>query len=305
MAKPFAPIDEETETQSPDEELHELNSVVVEPEPAEPDDDDDDEGTSEPEQRPSRRERRRQRASGYNELKETNERLARELQETRLAQQRMQGMLEANLYRPQQQQGPHPLEQAVDEVLREQDEFYQSYSANLPKMTEVQREQAQARARELEKKKMAAVVRLENARMGVSQGPQPQQIRQMAFQEQLNMRYSDIAADTKASEIGGHIARRMFAEGKPQTWETLDEAAEETRRVMGWQSKTRAPKPTPRDQQRFTGTPKGPSGGGGTKEAGPIRISKKQAQMAENANPHLPAPKAHQKWWNEVGKKHA
>lgn len=292
------------EEQTQEDELNELNSVVVEPEPAEPDDDDDDE--PEPEAgRPPRRERRRQRSANYNELKEKSERLERELQATREAQAHMQGLLQANLQRPQQQQGPHPLEQDIENILREQDEFYQGYTAALPKMSEAQREQALRRARELEVKKGVAMARLANAQMGIGQAPQPQQIRAMAFQEQLNMRYSDIAADPKAAELGGHIARAMFAEGKPQTWETLDEAAEETRRRLGWKSTRVAPKPTPQTQQKFTGVSKGPGAGGSTQEARPTRISKKQAQMAEAAYPDLPPAKAHQKWWNEVGKKYA
>lgn len=289
----------------------ELGTVLVEPEPVEADtdegDDDDDDSGSAPAAdlapRPSRKERRAARAGNFNELKETNERLARELQETRQAQARMEGMLQANLQRPQQQ-GPHPIDQELDRVFEEQDQFYQNYSANVGKMSPEERSTAVKRARDLEIRKGELLAQRSMLRAGVGRAPDPNQIRQMAFQEQLNMRYADIAADPKATELGGHIARAMFAEGKPQTWETLDEAAEETRRRLGMKSTRVAPKPTPRQQAPFVGTPKGPATGGGT-SSGPVRITKKQAQMAESAYPSLPAAKAHQKWWNEVGKKYA
>lgn len=287
----------------------ELNSVIVEPEPVEPDTDDDDDDADpappSPETgRPSRQERRRQRAGNYNELKETTARLEAALQQEREARARMEGLMQANLQQPRQQQGPHPAEQAVRDAMREQDEFYKSFTAQLPNMSEAQKQQAGERAQELEVKKGLAMTRLALAQQGIGRGPDPQQIRQLAFQEQLNQTFPDIAADPKAMELGGHIARAMFAEGKPQTWETLHEAAEETRRRLGMKSTRQPPKPTERQQARFTGASKGPTGGA-TAEAKPLRITKKQAQMAENAYPNLPPGKAHQKWWNEVGKKYA
>ncbi len=284
-----------------------FNTVIVEPEPVEPDDDDGDEDegppeTRQPEQRPSRAERRRARAGNFNELKESNERLQRELQETRQAQARMEGLLQANM-RPQQQ-GPHPAQLAVDEALREQDEFYQMFHATVANMTPAQKEESSRRARALEIKKGVAMAQLANAQSGVGRGADPNQIRQLAFQEQLNMRYADIAADPRAAELGGHIARALIAERGAATWEILDEAAEETRRRLGMKSTRVAPKPTERQKAQFVSAPKG-AGAGSAAEAKPLRITKKQAQMAENAYPGLPAGKAHQKWWNEVGKKYA
>lgn len=285
----------------------ELNSVIVEPEPPEPDDDDDDDDEAPPqpetiESRPSRKERRRERARGYNELKETTAQLTAALQQEREARARMEGLMQANL-RPQQQ-GPHPAQVEVDEALREQDEFYQAFTTNLPRMTEAQKEEAGKRARALEIKKGLAMAKLANAQMGIARGPDPNQIRQLAFQEQLNMRYPDIAADPKAADLGGHIARALIAERGAATWEILDEAAEETRRRLGMKSTRSAPRPTETQKAKFVGAPKGPSGGS-SGESKPIRITKKQAQMAENAYPNLAPGKAHQKWWNEVGKKYA
>lgn len=284
----------------------ELNSVLVEPEPPEADDDDDDDDSPQAaettEARPSRKERRRERSRGYNELKETNERLTREIQETRMAQARMEGLMHANL-RPQQQ-GPHPAQLEVDEALREQDEFYKAFQATLPSMNEAQKEEAARRARQLEIKKGVAMAKLANVQMGIGRGADPEQIRRLAFQEQLNMRYADIAADPRATELGGHIARALIAERGAATWEILDEAAEETRRRLGMKSSRTVPRPTEASKAKFVGAPKGPTGGG-SGEAKPTRITKKQAQMAENAYPSLPPGKAHQKWWNEVGKKYA
>lgn len=300
---------EDDEELSQVDELNDLNSVIVEPEapePEPPDEDDEEPGTTPaPGARPSRKERRGQRSAGYNEMKETSERQARELQETRLAMARMEGLMQANMRQPQQ--GPHPAETDVRNVLRDQHVWYQKYSADMAsgKMSQEAMRAAEREAEDLEIRKGVAISRLAMVQSGVGQAPNQQQVRAMAFQEQLNMRYSDIAADPKATEIGGHIARRMFAEGKPQTWETLDEAAEETRKLMNWKSARTPPKPSETTKAKFIATGKGPGAGGSTNESKPIRITKKQATMAENAYPNLSPEKARQKWWNEVGKKYA
>lgn len=289
----------------------ELNTITVEPDPVEPDDDDDDDDDApEPAQtaetRPSRKERRRQRAGNYNELKESNERLARELQQTREAQARMEGLMQANLRPQQQQQGPHPLEQAVEDVLREQDEFYQSYSAALPKMTEAQKEQAAARARALEIKKGTAMARLANAQMGVGPQPNIQQQQQQAFQMQVDSRYPDLAgASEQARRWGWMRVEQLRLENRhTNIWDLMDEAADETRKKFNIGPARSAPKPTPQTQAKFVGAGKG-AAGGGTAENKAFKITKKQAELAKNAYPNLPEKQAYQKWWNEVGKKYA
>ncbi len=288
----------------------ELNTITVEPDPVEPDEDDDEDDdapeaaqTAEP--RPSRRERRRARAGNYNELKERAERTERMLQEERDARIRMETLMQQNL-RPQQQQGPHPLEQAVEDVLREQDEFYNAYTANLPKMTEAQREQAAARARALEIKKGTAMARLANAQMGVGPQPNLQQQQQQAFQMQVDSRYPDLAgASEQARRWGWMRVEQLRLENRhTNIWDLMDEAADETRKKFGIGQTRSAPKPTPQTQAKFVGAGKG-AGGGGTAENKAFKITKKQAELAKNAFPNLPEKQAYQKWWNEVGKKYA
>jgi hypothetical protein len=286
----------------------ELNTIVVEPDPVEPDDDDDDDDDAEPSPAPKEnaKARQRQRRLNFNELKENQSRLEQALQQEREARARMEGLMQANLRPPQQQQGPHPLEQAVEDVLREQDEFYHSYSAALPKMTEAQKEQAAARARALEIKKGTAMARLANAQMGVGPQPHPQQQQQQAFQMQVDSRYPDLAGSSEQVRRWGwaRVQQLQLENRHTNIWDLMDEAADETRKKFGIGSTKSAPKPTPQTQAKFVGASKG-AGGGGTAESKAFKITKKQAELARNAYPTLPEKQAYQKWWNEVGKKYA
>jgi hypothetical protein len=292
------------------EELDDLNSVVIEPEAPEPDDDDDDDAApvaprAEPSSRPGRKERRQERAANFREMKERSERLERELQETRMAQARMEGHYAANLQR-QQPQGPHPLEQELDAVLREQDDFYKTFHATAGTMTEAQRAEAGQRASQLEKKKLLAAARLERAQSGITPPQDPRQQQQVAFQMQVDARFPDLAASPEQVRRWGWArVQQLQLEGRHQNiWDLMDEAAEDTRKQFAMKGTRGAPKPTAETKAKFVSTSKGPSGGGGA-ENKPIRINKKQAEMAEKAYPNLPSGKAHQKWWNEIGKKYA
>jgi hypothetical protein len=285
----------------------ELNTILVE-EPVEPDtDEDDDDDAGQPEAPPENaKARKRQRGSNYRELTETTKRLEQQLQEERTARARMEGLMQASLQQPRQQQtGPHPIDQELDRVFEEQDSFYKLLTSRTDKLSPQEQTEATRRARELEIRKGELLAARANLRMGVGRAQSPQEVQQQAFQAQLQMRYPDIAAHAQASEYGGHLARaKIAAKGGVVTWDLLDEAAEETRKQFGMTSAHKPPPPTKETKAKYVGTSKG-AGSNGNGENKPIRIDKKQAQMAENAYPHLPAGKAHQKWWNEVGKKHA
>lgn len=284
----------------------EPGSIELElPPETEDDDDDSDDGESGPEPGPQpsqRQQRRRERAANYRQLAETTTRLQEELAQEREARARMQGLIEAGLQQ-RQPQGPHPLEQAVEDVLRRQEEHFNYYAANGAKMTEQQRADAARRARELEIEKSRALFALHGAQAGY-QRVDPQMAEQQRFQIQVDARYPDIAANPRAARVGRAILDRMLAEGKPFTWETFDEAAEETRRnpALGLKPKG-APSPTPRQRQQYAGSPKGPAAG--TKETPrKITLTKGEVAMAEKMYPGLEPRQAHLKWYNEIGKKH-
>lgn len=281
-----------------------LGTVEVQPEPPPADDDDDDDEGSAPEAgRPPRKERRAARAAAHRELQENQRRLEQQLNDERVARARMEAMLEQNLR--QQPQGPHPLEVERDRVMRQQEEHFNNFANNVAKMSPEERNQATQRARELEQEKHDVMFRLAALRSGMGQQQNPQMAQQQALRAALDARYPDIAANQKAAMLGRSIWQQLLIEGKPDNWDTADEAAELTRQRLKMQSRATAPRPTEQQKSKFVAAPKGPAGGGGGAESGPIRISKAQATMAENAYPNLPAAKAHQKWWNLHGKKHA
>lgn len=299
--------DDATENQDSGDE--ELDTIEVQPVPEAEDDDEDDDPEPGLASKPSRKEKRAARAASHREVTERAERLERELQETRMAQARMQGLIEANLRTQQAPSGPDPRESRVKEVMRRQSEFYENYTANAANMTAEQRREASERAQELEIEKSNALFELNAARAGYGRQQDPRMIQQQVVKAQLDARYPDIAADPRAAHVGMLIFQQMVAEGKADSWDTADLAAEETRKRLGMKGSGKAPKPTRETQARFVGAPSGPrGGGGGAAPSGPIRITKKQAEMAENAYPELAKKdpgKAHQKWWNDVGKKYA
>lgn len=282
-----------------------LGTIEVEPEPppAEADEDDDDDAQAAP--AGNARQRKRERGVAHRELQARTERMETQLQEERLARARMEGLLQENIRR-QQPQGPHPLEQQVDEIMRQQEEHFTNFANNAAKMSEAERNAAQERARKLEKDKSLALARLNAAQLGLGQQQHPQQAQQQALRAALDQRYPDIAANDRAAQLGRVIWQQLLIEGKPDNWDTADEAAELTRQRLGMASARQAPRPTAAQRNKFVAAPKGPAvGGGNGGESGPIRITKAQAQMAENAYPTLSSNKAHQKWWNLHGKKHA
>lgn len=282
-----------------DEEL-----IEIEPEAVPAGDDDDDDDDSVPEQAPEGGKRLRpskaRRVGNYKELADRAERLERELSEQRTASARMQGMFEQDL-RTRQQTGKHPLEEAVDRAFEEQEAHYNYFVSNAKNMTAEDQQKAQRRARELEERKADAQFNLRAARSGMARAPSPEQQQQQAFQMQLNARYPDLVGH-RAGQAGMLILQQKLLSGKPNTWETYDEAADEARAQYNLPGANRKPKPTGVEQARYAGIPKGAGAGAGNTIA-PTKITKKQAEMAERMYPSMDPGKARQKWWNEIGKK--
>lgn len=293
------------------EESGDINTIEIQPEPdeREEDDDDDDGGDEGPPAAQQQRPSKRRRSEQYRQTQETAARvpeLERQLQETRQAMAQMQGMFQMDMHQRQHGTNPHKeLEDRVQAAYDEQNRHYEQFMARAAKMTPEERDKEARRAMELDRKKAEAQFDLVSAQRGIGRAPSAQEMEQRAFQAQLNARYPDLV-NTRAGQAGMLILQQKLLQGKPFTWETLDEAADEARGQFGMQRPGKAPAPTRETRAKYEGLPRGGAPSQGQRSAAPIKITKNQDKMVAAMYPDLYAEnanKARQKWWNNFGKK--
>lgn len=316
MAKQFGDDEFEEERSSKDQAPPGSMEIDLEPEAADDDDDDDDEPAPPRQgQQPEgdatpRKQKRAERAKGYKALEERTKAAEERSQRLEVQLGQLSGFVQAQA-RPQQGTDPaQALQTELDQINEEQALLYRQAQQLGDKLTSEDYARVQKKANELEVKKHRAMSRMVAAENQAPPGQAQQYIQQQVFQQQLNQRYPDFLQDQRAAQLGWTIARQMVLEGRPESWETLDAAAEEARRRLGWQSRGgTGPAPTRSEQRKLEGSPKGGNGSGGAADQPrKIRLSKDQISMVERWNPSLfraDEKKACQKWWNEIGKKYA
>ena len=280
---------------------------------AEPDDDDDDDGGEprEPNGRPSRSERRRQR--GDDLLRAERERADR-LEKLIADQTQVLGRF-AQQPSPQQRQepppGPDPLDQEAETLQATQEglqaRFVQAQQMKDDAARAVQIKALQKEAWELKDKIDDNAYRRLQKRHGPKE-PQgamtPQQVRDTMIQEEARQRFGDFLGNAQAAQYfqGEYMRRRGL--GEPDSWDTMEAAAAETRRAFRMRPKG-TPPPTAGEKRRFSGQSRGAAGAredsGGSKLITP---TKEMKRMAAAAYPHIKDPKKRiQKWVNGPGAK--
>ena len=284
-------------------------TIEIQPEPdaGEGDDEEDDEGEPEPSRqaRPSKGRRGEAFRQAREQAAQVPE-LQRQLNETREAMARMQGMFQQDMH--QRQHGANPykdLEDRVQAAYDEQNRHYEQFMARAPKLTPEERDKEARRAMELDRKKAEAQFELVAAQRGIGRTPSAQEMEQRAFQAQLNARYPDLVG-TRAGQAGMLILQNKLLQGQPYTWETIDAAADEARAQFNMPSGRRQPAPNEATKAKYSGIPRGGGGGAKPNAAAPTKITKNQDKMVAAMYPAMYAEnpnKARQKWWNNFGKK--
>lgn len=284
---------------------------VAEPD-AEADEDDDESASPAREsgtERTPRQERRARRPrQDYRALEEqarqANERAQRLEQEIA----RIGGFLQAQ-QQPQQHDPMQQLNQELEQLNQEQRDIFEQARSGAS-LTAEQYDRLNRKSTEIERKKSRVMYQMNDLEMRGSRPDPRHQTQEQVFQAQLDREFPDFVGKPREGQLGVAIFRQLVLEGKPNNWDTLHEAAEEARRRLGWPTRSARPvsaAPTQQERQRLIADPKGGGGGGGEKPT-KVRLTKEQLSMAEAWNPTLAKqnPTAcYQKWWNEIGKKHA
>lgn len=287
-------------------------SMDIELEPETPDDDEDDEDEPAPARQQDgdttpRKAKRAARAKGYKDLEERARSADERAQRLEMQLQQLTGYVQGAV-RPQQSDPVQALQAELDKVNEDQAALYRQAQLLGDKLTTEEYAKVQKKANELEVQKHRVMNRMVQAETQAQPGQAQQYIQQTVFQQQLEQRYPDLV-NTTAGRWGMQRYQQLLLEGRQPGWETLDAAAEDARKQYGMATKSRQPAPTRAEQRQLEGSPKGGSGSGGASDQPrKIRLSKDQIAMVQAWNPGLfkqDEKKACQKWWNEIGKKHA
>jgi hypothetical protein len=245
-----------------------------------------------------------------NRVKEFEERTTRAEQAAEAARKEAQEareLYQRQLQHPQsqQQQGPNPVQQRLNQIAEAKRRLHDHYQAIAGQAGYDPRGKDQATQRDFE----AKAEELENMRVAaISQASQPQLneqdlMRKMALQTYLNS-HSDITHDARRWEWAHARWVQRKAEGHPDTIEMADEVMEEARIKFGLQPrKSRGSKPDPATKARLSGISAQAQGGG--QEVGLVKMNAMERKMAREMYDKLPPEQAYQKWANGPGKRAA
>jgi hypothetical protein len=308
------PFDDDSEesitTQSPADDQEE-KAEKVSTEPDVNDEDSEQPGESE-EKKAERRERRRERGK----LREAAEEAQRQLAETqrqldaertaRIATETTANNLAQWQRWQQQQPQKDPWEQAIENEVTNRRNSLRAEHAELirtEKYTPAEQQRMLAEWQKTETRLQEIVtgkqlyIRDMQARQNAP--AQAEAAATAAAQAQIGARYPDIVQNERAALWMTHRHMQMVqAEGKPNTWETADLAAAETRRAFKMGQR---PAPDAVTKARYSGV-----GGGANGHAngdGSIEMTPKFKRMAEALHPDDKPSVAWKKWAQGPGKK--
>ena len=306
---PFDDDDNETtNTPSPEPTDEKPEKLSVEPDPN--DDDAEQEGDTE-EKKAERRERRKERGTlraAAEEERRRREDLERQLTEERAARAATEqtARMVAEYARSQAQPQVDPWQQAIENevqpkrqaLMAEHRQLAESgkYTPEEQKRLALEWNKLDQRQQEIITHK-ALYYRDLQAQQTVPQ--QEERARIIAANEQIKIRYPDILQNPQAAEYMNLTFMRMTrAEGKPNTWDTGDLAAAETRRAFKMGNR---PAPDAATKARYSGV--GGGANGHTNGDGKIEMTGRFKKLAESLYPDMPPAKAHKKWAEGPGKK--
>jgi hypothetical protein len=267
------------------------------------DDDDDDDDNDDESPQPSRADKKRARGMRHREALEAveRERQARLEAENR-ALQYQQMMTYQQSQRPPAEPDVDPVEKEILETYETQRRIVAQASVLAEKLPRAEYEEIhkdfmkQSRAAEERRAELMAqkVIR--------KQGLEVHNIAQEAARQQFFSSISDVMSDPKARLLADGIVRQMWAEGKPDSFETARAAAEEARRRMGWNKR---PAPTQSEKAKYTGMPAKTSGVSTAPQSNVVRLSPAQQKMANELFKHLPEKERYKRFAKNLAKKGA
>lgn len=267
--------------------------------------DEDDEGDGEEVTQP-RTPRAQRRANRFKESQERANAAEQEALRAKAERDQLAAMLQQANQNTHQQQTQQAAQSELDTIHREWEDIHVAFRAERDNgtLTPEKEEQYIRRAREIESKKIAAVVR-QNGLGG--QQITPQQVQMLAQRQMLMNRYGDVLQHPQAARYALGVLETRRARGEQDSEGLYDEIAEEARQRFGMQSQVRRPPPSAAQRQRFSGI----SAGGreamarGNGNGGSMKLTKEDQKMATAMWPKLKPQEAFKRYAANLVQKRA
>jgi hypothetical protein len=249
--------------------------------------------------KPTRNEKRRERYRKIQEEREQfrteREQAQRERDQLRMEAQQMRQMLERFQPQPPQEDPLAEPREAVMKLFEEQELMYRDYSQRLPQMTEQEKAEYNKKFREMQLQMLIQGGELAVRKRGLHQAPSQEQIRSQVIQERLLHEHGDVMLDEQKRQYCTGVWTMLRAKGKPDDWNTINEAAETTRKAYGLP--TRAPRPAPSDGYKRKLMGMGRGGASSGEEPRTVTMTGLHKQMANAAFKHIKDPNERYKRW--------
>lgn len=304
---PFDDDDNETTQPTPEPAEEKGEKLSVEPDP---NDEDSEQSTDTEEQKAARRERRKERgtlraaAEDERKRREDAERVANEAVARATAAETT-----ARLWAEQSRQSQPQVDPWAQAIENEVTPRRQALMAEHRQLVESQKYTPEEQRRlaaewnklDIRQQEIITHKQLYYRDLQAQQTAPQMEERQrlIALNEQIKVRYPDIIANEDAARWMNYRFMQMVqAERKPNTFETGDLAAAETRRAFKMGTR---PAPDAATKARYSGV--GGGANGHTNGDGKIEMIPRFRKLAESLYPDMPPAKAHKKWAEGPGKK--
>lgn len=231
-------------------------------------------------------------------MREENERLRKENEETKLRLARLEGAYMARQTRDstdEEDDGEAEFEARYAEMQKQHTDAYRQLLAKGHNATQADKDEYQRLSAKIERQRIEMTAeRLMEKRMAA----QAQRTSQEVMRAQIRTRHGDVYEKPAAVAYAEGEFRKLRATGKPDSQETLDLAMNAARRAFGL---SKEPPPSDVQKSRFAGSPRGQAAPG--REPGVVRMTPELRRMANAKYSHVKDEEARYKLWaNKEGK---
>lgn len=247
--------------------------------------------------RESRSEKRQNRYRAAQEARTAAEKRAEEAERRESQTREMLLNIQRQMQQPQQpqQQKPDPLDEELNSVFKEQDLLFRDYNARAAQMTAAEHEEYANKVRALQRRLLVTGARLGMREEGINRQPDPRQLHAMMVAQRLKDDHDDLMSDQQRQMHFDGVWRQLRAEGKPDNWNTINEAAEISRRRFGLPSKNKQA-PSDSYKRKLSGATRGGGAGAGDSPR-VVTMNKQHRAMADASYRHIKDPTERYKRW--------
>lgn len=243
----------------------------------------------------TRADKKRERLS----MREENERLRKENEETKTRLARLEGAYMARQIKDntadEADDGEEEFETRYADLQKQHTDAYRALVAKGHQVTQADKDEYQKLSAKIERQRIEMTAeRLIEKR----QAYQSQRTTSDVMRAAIRTRHEDVYQKPAAVAYAEGEFRKLRATGKPDSAETLDLAMNAARRAFGL---SKEPAPTETQKSRFTGSPRGQAAPG--REPGVVRMTPELRRMANAKYSHVKSEEERYKLWaNKEGR---